>query len=68
MSGKRHNPNYTEKAVGLLKEFSDAKHKLLRNKKVTVEQRRKFAASFDWDAMTEQDAAVWQVIFEHLES
>ena len=68
VSGKRHNPNYTEKAVGLLKEFSDTKHKLLRNKKVTVEQRREFAASFDWNAMTEQDAAVWQVIFEHLES
>ena len=68
VNGKRHNPNYTEKAVGLLKEFSDAKHKLLKNKKVTVEERRAFAASFDWEAMTEQDESVWKVIFEHLES
>lgn len=68
VNGKRHNPNYTEKAVGLLKEFSDAKRKLLKNKKITVEERRAFAASFDWNAMTEQDAAVWQVIFEHLDS
>lgn len=68
VSGKRHNPNYTEKAVELIKEFTDAKRKLLKNKKLTAEEKQRFVASFDWDAMTEQDEKVWAVIFEYLDA
>ena len=64
---KGHNPNYTEDAVMLLNEFGKKRAKLARNKKATKEEKERFVASFDWNAMTAQDEAVWQVIFEHLD-
>ena len=66
--GKGHNPNYTEEAVRLLGEFSKARAKLLRKKKVTAEEKARFVASFDWEVMTAQDAAVWDRIFKHLDT
>ena len=68
VSGKGHNPNYTTDAVKLLGEFGAARTKLLKNKKATNEDKERFVASFDWNAMTEQDEAVWNEIFEHLDS
>ena len=68
VSGKGHNPNYTTDAVKLLGEFGAARTKLLKNKKATYEDKERFVASFDWNAMTEQDEAVWNEIFEHLDS
>ena len=65
---KGHNPNYTEDAVKILGEFGKARAKLARNKKATAEDKATFIASYDWDAMTVQDEAVWQKIFEHLDS
>ena len=65
---KGHNPNYTEDAVKYLDEFSAARAKLVRNKKLTKEDKERFVASFDFDKMTVQDEAVWQKIFDHLES
>ena len=68
VSEKGHNPNYTTDAVKLLGEFGAARTKLLKNKKATNEDKERFVASFDWNAMTEQDEAVWNEIFEHLDS
>ena len=64
---KGHNPNYTEDAVKLLGEFGKARAKIAKNKKATAEDKRRFVESFDWDAMTVQDDAVWAEIFEHLD-
>jgi len=69
VSGKRHNPTYTEEAVKLLAEYNAkrgeaAKKKLLR----TPEEYWAFVDSFDWWAMTEQDETVWNRIFELLDN
>ena len=66
VKSKGHNPNYTEAALGLLDEFSKARTKLAKKKNATKEEKAKFVASFNWEKMTEQDEAVWNVIFEHL--
>ena len=67
VQNKGHNPNYTENAVKLLGEFGKARAKIAKNKKATAEDKRRFVESFDWDAMTVQDDAVWAEIFEHLD-
>ena len=67
VTNKGHNPNYTEEAVKYLDEFGKARVKLVRTKNVTAEDKKKFVASYDWKKMTEQDEAVWSVIFEHLD-
>lgn len=67
--GKGHNPNYTVDAVTYLGEYVNEKNKLMKQKKlVTDEQKKAFLASFDWDRMTEQDEAVWNVIFDCLDN
>lgn len=66
---KGHNPNYTVDAVSYLGEFIQARTKLLKHKKpLTDEQKKAFVDSFDWNRMTEQDATVWNKIFEHLDN
>lgn len=65
---KGHNPNYTEQAVKYLDEFGKARAKLARKKNATKEEKAQFVSSFDWEKMTEQDTAVWEEIFTHLES
>lgn len=68
-SNKGHNPNYTESAVAYLGEYTQKLQEM--NKKgllSTAEQRAEFVSSFDWRAMTEQDARVWNEIFECLDS
>ena len=66
--GKGHNPNYKHDAVAYLGEYVNAKNKLIKKKKlVTDEQKKEFLASFDWDKMTKQDEAVWNMIFECLD-
>lgn len=68
VSNKGHNPNYTEEAVKYLGEFSSARAKLAKNKKATKEEKARFVSSFDWNKMTEQDNAVWNEIFNHLDN
>ena len=68
VAGKGHNPNYTVDAVKYLGEFSAARAKLLKRRNLTAEDKKSFVDSFDWNRMTEQDAAVWSAIFAHLES
>jgi len=67
VQNKGHNPNYTQEAVKLLADFSSARTKLLKNKKATAQDKKAFVASFDWEAMTAQDEAVWNRIFAHLD-
>ena len=67
VENKGHNPNYTEEAVKLLEVFKKARAKFAKKKNTTKEQKAAFVASFDWHKMTEQDEAVWQEIFAHLD-
>ncbi len=69
VSGKRHNPNYTEDAVKYKdKFFKTYKRALRRNLFETERDEELFAARFDWDRMTAQDMTVWEKIFEALEA
>ncbi len=63
-NGKGHNPNYTPDAVSYLGELFAA---LKKNMPKTVEEKRKFKNSFDWNRMTAQDDQIWKRIFEFLE-
>lgn len=67
-NGKGHNPNYTHDAVAYLGEFTRARTKLLRKKKLRVQDKERFVASFDWERMTQQDERVWNAILAHLDS
>lgn len=68
LTGKNHNPNYTEEAVkykdAFFKEYSAVMRKKLLK---TEEDKINFKARFDWDKMTVQDENVWKRIFEHLD-
>jgi len=69
VSGKGHNPNYTQDAVKYLAEYSAAVNQKTKKKLLsTEEQRRVFVASFDWHRMTNQDDAVWTEIFRTLDA
>jgi len=69
VTGKGHNPNYTEDAVQYLGEYLAALQQKTKKKELeTTEQKSAFLASFDWDRMTKQDDTVWAKIFETLAS
>ena len=66
---KGHNPNYTEDAVRYLGEYVSKRTKMMRKKQLDTDaQKEKFLASWDWDRMTAQDDAVWNEIFQCLDS
>ncbi len=65
---KGHNPNYTKEAAQYLGEYVKAKTALLKKKNLTDEEKARFVASYDWDAMTAQDERVWAEIFSCLDS
>ena len=68
VSGKRHNPNYTEAAVRYKDKFFKMYQKALKKNLFETERDMElFAERFDWDAMTQQDMTVWEKIFEALE-
>ncbi len=67
VSGKGHNPNYTEDAVKYMGEFfADLTKKTKEGYFDTDEKKAKFKASYDFARMTEQDTAVWNKILEFL--
>lgn len=67
MSGKCHNPNYTEDAVKYKDEFIRKFVKFKKRGKLrTKEQKLAFKNSFDWERMTAQDESLWQIILDHL--
>ena len=68
VSGKGHNPNYTADAVKSLGEFGKARAKFAKKKNLTSEEKARFVASFDWKKITDQDEAVWNDIFAHLDA
>ena len=68
MNGKAHNPNYTADAVQYKDAFFAAYQRALKKKQLTTaEQKTAFKNSYDWNRMTEQDDAVWNMIFEVLD-
>ncbi|MGM9642604.1 MAG: alpha/beta hydrolase family protein [Eubacteriales bacterium] len=68
VDGKKHNPNYTREAVALLSEMSAALRTGLKKKSFkTPEDCDRFRGSWDWTKMTEQDAEVWERIFDFIE-
>lgn len=69
VSGKNHNPNYTDDAVRYKDKFFAEYQKALKKKLlVTPEQKKAFKEKYDWNRMTAQDENVWKVIFNHLDS
>jgi len=68
LTGKRHNPHYTEDAVTCKDAFFDALREKLKDGTLsTPEQKREFMASQDWARMCAQDETVWEVILNTLE-
>jgi len=64
--GKAHNPNYSGKAIAALAEYSKKLGDSVKKGKLSTEEQKKaFVDSFDWNVITEQDAEVWDKIFEH---
>ena len=69
VNGKGHNPNYTEDAVKYKDAFFADYQRMLKEKKLnTEEEKRTFISKYDWKRMTEQDSAVWKVIFDFLDN
>jgi pimeloyl-ACP methyl ester carboxylesterase len=69
LTGKKHNPNYTEDALTYKDAFfAELVAKTKRGELATSEQKKAFRESFDWYRMTEQDETVWQTVLEFLES
>ena len=67
LTGKRHNPHYTEDAVNRKDAFFAALREKLKDGSLsTPEQKQEFMASQDWVRMCAQDSAVWQVILDTL--
>ena len=68
VDGKDHNPNYTREAVMLKNTlFRDLTQKIKGGELATEEQKKAFRESWDWNAVTEQDPAVWTEIFACLD-
>ena len=65
-SGKGHSPHYTARAVEQKDAFF-ADLKKMRKKPSTDAQKKAFLDRYDWNIMTEQDAAVWEEILKTLE-
>ena len=66
VTGKNHNPNYTEEAVRYFEAFISKRMKSSKKLK-TDKQKSNFVNSFDWYKMTEQDETVWAEIFKTLD-
>ena len=54
--------------IKVIRENPEKVNELLKRRNLTAEDKKSFVDSFDWNRMTEQDAAVWSAIFAHLES
>ncbi len=69
VSGKNHNPNFTEDAVKYKDKFFETLSKKLKNHELSSDEKKKtFVESFDWWKMTAQDEKVWEKIFEFLDN
>ena len=69
LDGKGHDPHYTAKAVVLLDEFQKSLRQKNKKKELTTQKsKERFVSSFDWWAITEQDAEVFDRIFAFIEN
>ena len=69
LTGRGHNPNYTEDAAAYLGEFLKAlKARIKAGGLADAEGHRAFLAGYDWYRMTAQDEAVWEEIYKTLEA
>ncbi len=67
LTGKNHNPNYTEDAVKYKDKFFAEYQKALKKKALTTEEEKEaFKGKYDWKRMTAQDEKVWVEILEFL--
>lgn len=67
LTGKNHNPNYTEDAVKYKDKFFAEYQKALKKKALTTEEQKKaFKEKYDWKRMTAQDEKVWAEILEFI--
>jgi hypothetical protein len=66
LTDKCHNPNYTSNAVKYKAKFFKEFTKRMKKKTLDKELHKAFLASYDWSAITEQDDAIWNKIFEFL--
>ena len=67
LSGRDHNPNYTDDAVEYKNAFFlDYSSKKKAGELSTDEAKSAFKAKYDWRRMTEQDDALWSQILEFL--
>jgi len=68
LTGKGHNPNFTEDAVKYKDAyFLDLTKRRKKKKLRTAEERAAFLKSYDFDRMTKQDEELWAKIFAFLE-
>ena len=67
VSGKGHNPNYTEDAVAYLGRYSADVAKKAKTL-TTADARKAYVDSWDWHRMTAQDETVWAEIFKTLDA
>ncbi len=68
LTGKDHNPNYTEDAVKYKNAFfKEYKRRRKAGLLATDEQKNEFISAYDWHRMTAQDEAVWTEIFKTLD-
>ncbi len=68
VNGKNHNPNYTLDAVEYKDDFFFEYRKAMkRNIFKSTEEKHTFRNKFDWNRMTQQDEAIWNIIFETLD-
>lgn len=69
LSGKDHNPTYTQDAVRYKNAFfSQLKAREKEGTLDTPARQEAFMDGYDWQRMTVQDEAVWQTILRHLKA
>ena len=68
LTDRSHNPTYTVDAVKYKSEFFKVhKKRQKQNLDRNLESQKAFIASYDWHRMTDQDADVWQKIYDFLD-
>lgn len=66
--GKHHNPNYTTDAVDYLMQTFGEYESLIKKRKLrTFDEKKAYMDTKDFRRMTEQDPAIWDAIFAHME-
>ena len=68
LTGRKHNPNYTENAVKYMSEVFGNYYKLIKNKTIkTDEDKIKYFKDVEIDKLTEQDDKIFEEIISFIE-